>query len=53
MREREFWELLEEVFGRTYGRSGAPDKPLPKHAHMTGVEAQAAGGEPPVGWYVL
>ena len=39
MREREFWELLEEVFGRTYGRSLSRDQRMPKLANMTVVEA--------------
>ena len=43
MREREFWELLEEVFGRTYGRSLSRDQRMPKLANMTVVEALDAG----------
>ena len=44
MREREFWELLEEVFGRTYGRSLSRDQRMSKLANMTVVEALDAGG---------
>ena len=53
MREREFWELLEEVFGRTYGRSLSRDQRMPKLANMTVVEALDAGEEPRVVWNVL
>ena len=53
MREREFWELLEEVFGRTYGRSLSRDQRMPKLANMTVVEALDAGEEPCVVWNVL
>ena len=44
MREREFWQLLEEVFGRVYGRSLARDQRL---------TALDAGVEPRVVWNVL
>ena len=53
MREREFWELLEEVFGRTYGRSLSRDQRMPKLANMTVVEALDAVEEPRVVWNVL
>lgn len=53
MREREFWELLEEVFGRVYGRSLASDQRLDRLEGMTVVEALAAGEEPRVIWNVL
>lgn len=53
MREREFWELLEEVFGRGYGRSLSRDQGLVKLQGMTVVEALAAGEEPRVVWNVL
>ena len=53
MREREFWELLEEVFGRTYGRSLSRDQRMAKLANMTVVEALDAGEEPRVVWNVL
>ena len=46
MREREFWELLEEVFGRVYGRSLAKDQRLDRLDSMTVNEALAAGVEP-------
>ena len=53
MREREFWELLEEVFGRSYGRSLARDQRMPQLANMTVLEALDAGEEPRVIWNVL
>ena len=53
MREREFWELLEEVFGRGYGRSLSIDQRLTALDNMTVVEALAAGVEPRVVWNVL
>ena len=53
MREREFWELLEEVFGRTYGRSLSRDQRMSKLANMAVVEALDAGEEARVVWNVL
>ena len=53
VREREFWQLLEEVFGRVYGRSLSKYQRLPKLGDMTVVEALAAGEEPRVVWNVL
>ena len=53
VREREFWQLLEEVFGRVYGRGLSKDQRLPKLGDMTVVEALAAGEEPRVVWNVL
>lgn len=53
MREREFWQLLEEVFGRSYGRALSRDQQLTCLADMTVVEALDAGEEPRVVWNVL
>ncbi|WEV58460.1 DUF3046 domain-containing protein [Bifidobacterium sp. ESL0728] len=53
MKEREFWQLLEEVLGRSYGRSLARDQVLTALDDMTVVEALAAGVEPRVVWNVL
>lgn len=53
MHEREFWELLDETFGRTYGRSLAQDQGLTKLDGMTVVRALAAGVEPRIVWNVL
>ena len=53
MHEREFWELLDEVFGRSYGRSLARDQRLTALGSRTVVEALAAGEEPRTVWNVL
>lgn len=53
VREREFWQLLEEVFGRSYGRALSQDQQLIELDNMTVVEALAAGEEPRVVWNVL
>ena len=53
VREREFWQLLEEVFGRVYGRSLSRDLHMPALESMTVVEALAHGVEPRTVWNVL
>ncbi|WP_022861019.1 DUF3046 domain-containing protein [Bifidobacterium minimum] len=53
MREREFWQLMDEVFGRAYGRSLARDLCLTALDGGTVVEALADGVEPRVVWNVL
>ena len=53
VREREFWELLEDVFGRSYGRSLSRDQGLTALGGMSVVEALAAGEEPRTVWNVL
>lgn len=53
MQEREFWQLLEEVFGRSYGRALAQDQQLTRLDDMTVIEALRAGLEPRVVWNVL
>lgn len=53
MHEREYWILLEEVFGRAYGKSLAQDEHLTKLDNMTASEALAAGIRPRVVWNVL
>ncbi|WP_101617362.1 DUF3046 domain-containing protein [Bifidobacterium margollesii] len=53
MQEREFWELLEEVFGRSYGRSLSHDLALSSLDSRTAVEALDDGVEPRVVWNVL
>lgn len=52
MQEREFWELLEEVFGRSYGRSLARDQHLTALG-ATVVQALSAGVEPRTVWNAL
>ncbi len=53
VREREFWELLEEIFGRSYGRSLARDQQLTVLENMSVVQALEAGVEPRTVWNVL
>lgn len=53
LREREFWELLEEVFGSSFGRSIAKDQCLQKLDGMNVYQALQAGIEPRVVWNVL
>ena len=53
MREREFWQLLEEVFGRSYGRALSHDQQLTALEGKTVVEALNNGVEPRVVWNVL
>lgn len=50
MQEREFWQLVEEVFGRSYGRALAQDQELTGLEDLTAVEALKAGEEPRVVW---
>ena len=38
VQEREFWQLLEEVLGRSYGRALAHDQVLDRLGGMTAVE---------------
>lgn len=53
VQEREFWQLLEEVLGRSYGRALAHDQVLDRLNGVTAVEALDAGEEPRVVWNVL
>lgn len=53
MREREFWQLLEEVFGRVYGRSLSRDLALTKLDNRTVVQALDDGVEPRIVWNIL
>ena len=46
MQEREFWQLLEEVLGRSYGRALARDQVLDRLNGLTAVEALEMGEEP-------
>ena len=43
MQEREFWQLLEEVLGRSYGRALARDQVLDRLNGLTAVEALEMG----------
>lgn len=53
VQEREFWQLLEEVLGRSYGRALAHDQVLDRLNGLTAVEALEMGEEPRVVWNVL
>lgn len=53
LKEREFWQLLEEVFGREFGRSIARDQGLQKLDGMNVIQALDAGIEPRIVWNVL
>ncbi|WP_300768473.1 DUF3046 domain-containing protein [uncultured Bifidobacterium sp.] len=53
MREREFWQLVDEVFGRAYGRSVSRDLCLTALDGATVLEALARGTEPRIVWNVL
>lgn len=53
MHEREFWELVDEVFGKAYGRSLVRDQRLERLGGVSAVEALARGDEPRVVWNVL
>lgn len=53
MTERDFWLLVEEVFGRAYGYSICHDVSLPVLMGDNAVEALARGEEPRVVWNVL
>ncbi|MBT1182223.1 DUF3046 domain-containing protein [Bifidobacterium sp. CP2] len=53
MREREFWQLVDEVFGRGYGRALCRDQRLVRLAGRNAVEALAEGEQPRVVWNVL
>lgn len=50
MRERKFRELLEEMFGRAYGRSLSRDQRMFKLVNMIVVEVLDVGEEPRVVW---
>jgi hypothetical protein len=53
MHEREFWQLVDEVFGHAYGRSLTKDEHIPQLKDMTAEEALAAGVRPRVVWNML
>ncbi|KAB7791187.1 DUF3046 domain-containing protein [Bifidobacterium leontopitheci] len=53
MREREFWELVDEVFGRGYGRSVVKDQRLDALGGRSAAEALDDGEQPRVVWNVL
>lgn len=53
MRDREFWQLVDEVFGPEYGRTLASDQVLGVLEDRTAAAAMADGVEPRVVWHAL
>ncbi|MGO1316143.1 MAG: DUF3046 domain-containing protein [Cellulomonadaceae bacterium] len=53
MRYREFWDLVDEVFGRAYGRSLTHDQVLSTLGDRTAAQAIEDGEEPRVVWHAL
>ncbi|MBI9115507.1 DUF3046 domain-containing protein [Sanguibacter suaedae] len=53
MRYREFWQLVDEVFGRAYGRTLASDQVLDALGSRTAAQAVEDGVEPRVVWHAL
>lgn len=53
VRYREFWELVDEVFGRAYGRTLASDQVLSVLDDRTAEQAIEAGIEPRTVWHAL
>ncbi|WP_425954373.1 DUF3046 domain-containing protein [Xylanimonas sp. McL0601] len=53
MRLREFWQLVDEVFGPGYGRALAREQVLAALGDRTPVEALEAGLQPRDVWHAL
>ncbi|ACZ22236.1 hypothetical protein Sked_23210 [Sanguibacter keddieii DSM 10542] len=53
VRNREFWDLVDDVFGRAYGRTLADDQVLTALGDRTAAQAVEAGVEPRVVWHAL
>ncbi|PKQ25691.1 MAG: DUF3046 domain-containing protein [Actinobacteria bacterium HGW-Actinobacteria-4] len=53
MRLSEFWELVDEVFGKEYSRSLARDLHLNALNSLTCLEALEAGTDPRDVWHAL
>ena len=53
MRHREFWALVEEVFGEVYGRTLAGDQVLGALGNRTAAVAIEDGVEPRAVWHAL
>ena len=53
MRNREFWQLVDEVFGPRYGRTLADDQVLGVLDDLTAAEALEDGVEPRTVWHAL
>ena len=53
MRYREFWDLVEEVFGAAYGRTLASDQVIGALGDRTAAQAIEDGFEPRTVWHAL
>jgi hypothetical protein len=53
VRYREFWELVDEVFGDAYGRTLASDQVLTALENRTAAQAIDDGVEPRIVWHAL
>ncbi|WP_435299849.1 DUF3046 domain-containing protein [Timonella sp. A28] len=53
MRNREFWLLVDEVFGAQYGKTLASDQVLLELDNHTAVQALEQGVEPRHVWHAL
>ena len=53
MRLREFWQLVDEVFGPGYGRTLAREQVLHELGNRTPVDALEAGLQPRDVWHAL
>lgn len=53
MRHREFWALVDEVFGPVYGRTLAGDQVLGALGNVTAAQAIEDGVEPRTVWHAL
>ena len=53
MRHREFWNLVDEVLGASFGRAVASDQVLGELDGLTACEAIDAGVEPRDVWHAL
>jgi hypothetical protein len=53
VRNREFWQLVDEVFGASYGRSLASDLVIDALEGCTPAQALEAGDEPRSVWHAL
>jgi len=53
MRHREFWALVEEIFGAAYGRTLAGDQVIGALGDRTAAQAIEDGVEPRTVWHAL
>ncbi|WP_407342390.1 DUF3046 domain-containing protein [Pengzhenrongella phosphoraccumulans] len=53
MRHREFWALVDEVFGEAYGRTLASDQVIGALGSRTAEQAIEDGDEPRTVWHAL